>query len=221
MSISETYSGLYEFFHGDMYATVELKDIGDGWVSEWWVSRNLSEDLGVELLGYVRVPVFGDLKDDAKRRLGFIYEDIMGFVAGIAGGYGSVGAGNDVSTARKHAKAHMQVWSDVIPNVKRTEHTVVLYQLAVDFGVNNPAALIAEVEVLPSVRTVHDRLAHARRIGLLDSYGRGKIRNDYGHGSEDGSGSGSSSQEEEGGEFDLFSKTERGFKHRNSDGEWV
>ena len=221
MSISETYSGLYEFFEGDIYATVELKDIGEGWVSEWWVSRNFGGDLGVVLIGYVRIPVYGDLKDDAKRRLGFIYEDVVHFVADVAGGFGSVGAGGDVATARKHAKAHMQVWADVIPNAKRTEHTVVLYQLAVDFGVNNPAALIAEVQVLPSVRTVHDRLAHARRIGLLDSYGRGRVRSggyeDGDSSSEDGSSGGSFEEEELG----IFSKTERGYKHRNSDGEWV
>lgn len=215
---SETYSGLYEFFEGDLYATVELKDVGDGWVSEWWVSRNLRSDLGVQLLGYFRIPVFGELKEDAKRRLGFIYEDVVNFARDIAGGNGSVGAGGDVAVARKHAKAHMQVWSDVFPNVRKTEHTVLLYQLAVDFGVNNPAALIAEVEVLPSVRTVHERLAHARRIGLLDSYGRGRIRVGDGNSSaEDGSSSGSVAE----GEFDIFGKTELGFKHRNSDGDWV
>lgn len=216
MSLSETYSGLYEFFHGDFYATVELKDIGDGWVSEWWVSRNLRNDLGVELLGYVRVPVYGDLKDDAKRRLGFIYEDVVNFLGTVAGGFGSVGAGSDVASARKHAKAHLQVWNDVIGGTK-TGRTATMYLLAVDFGVNNPAALIAEVEVLPSVRTVHDRLAHARRIGLLDSYGKGRIRSGGDSSSEDEEGSGGGAE----GGFDIFGKTELGFKHRNSNGEWV
>lgn len=219
MPHGETYSGLYEFFEGHLYATVELKDIGDGWVSEWWVSRNIGGTYGVELLGYFRIPVFGELKEDAKRRLGFIYEDVVNFAASIAGGVGSVGAGGDVATARKHAKAHMQVWSDTVPNVKKTEHTVILYQLAVDFGVNNPAALIAEVEVLPSVRTVHDRLAHARRIGLLDSYGKGRTQRGGDSSGEDGYGGGSGQESE--GSFDIFGKTELGFKHRNSDGEWV
>lgn len=216
MSLSETYSGLYEFFHGDLYATVELKDIGDGWVSEWWVSRNLRNELGVELLGYVRVPVYGNLKEDAKRRLGFIYEDVFNFLGIVAGGFGSVGAGSDVASARKHAKAHLQVWNDVIGGTK-TGRTATMYLLAVDFGVNNPAALIAEVEVLPSVRTVHDRLAHARRIGLLDSYGKGRIRSGGDNSAEDGFDSGSFEEEESG----IFSRTERGYKHRNADGEWV
>jgi hypothetical protein len=216
MSISETYSGLYEFFHGDLYATVELKDTGDGWVAEFFVSRNLLNDLGVELLGYVRVPVYGEFKDDAVRRLGFIHEDVTNFLGAVAGGFGSVGAGNDVSGARKHCKAHLQMWNDVVGGTK-TGRTATMYLLAVDFGVNNPAALIAEVEVLPSVRTVHDRLAHARRIGLLDSYGKGRIRSGGDSSAEDEEGSGGGAE----GGFDIFAKTELGFKHRNSSGEWV
>lgn len=175
MSLSETYSGLYEFFLDDLYATVEVKESGDGWVSEWWVSRNLGSDLGVQLIGYVRVPVFGETKDDALRRLGFVYETVMAFVRDTAGGFGSVGTGNDVAGAKLHCKAHLQVWLDVVPTYNRTETTAMLYSLAVDFGVNNPAALIAEVEVI-GVRAVHERIAYARRIGLLDSYGKGRIR---------------------------------------------
>lgn len=209
MPHGETYSGLYEFFEGDLYATVELKDIGDGWVSEWWVSRNLRTELGVQLLGYFRIPVFGELKDDAKRRLGFIYEDVMNFARDIAGGVGSVGAGNDVAGARKHCKAHLQVWSDVISPVKKTEHTAVLYSFAVDFGVNNPAALIAEVEVV-GVRVIHDRIAHARRIGILDSYGKGLMQRPS-----------TDMDSESESDSSIFDSTPLGFKHRNSDGEWV
>lgn len=175
MPHGETYSGLYEFFEGNLYATVEVKESGDGWVSEWWVSRNLSGDLGVQLLGYFRIPVFGETQEDAKRRLGFIYEDVVNFARDIAGGFGSVGAGNDISTARLHCKSHLQVWRDIVPSYNKTETTAMLYSLAVDFGVNNPAALIAEVEVV-GVRAVHERLAYARRIGILDSYGRGRVR---------------------------------------------
>jgi hypothetical protein len=58
----------------------------------------------------------------------------------------------------------------------RVERTVILYELALQFNINNPAALIAQIETLPSVRTIHDRLAHARRIGLLDSPGKGNRR---------------------------------------------
>lgn len=216
MPHGETYSGLYEFFEGNLYATVELKDIGEGWVSEWWVSRKLDDGLGVQLLGYFRIPVFGEMKEHAKLRLGFIYEDVVNFAATVAGGLGSVGAGNDVAGARKHCKAHLQTWGDLLSGT-RTSRTADLYLFAVDFGVNNPAALIAEVEVV-GVRTIHERIAHARRIGILDSYGRG--RTSYGGDSSSEDGSSSRGFEEEGG-FDIFGKTELGFKHRNSDGEWV
>ena len=175
MPHGETYSGLYEFFEGYLYATVEVKESGDGWISEWWVSRKLDGDLGVTLLGCFRIPVYGETKEDAVRRIGFIYEDVVNFARDIAGGFGSVGAGNDVVGARKHCKAHLQVWSDSIPAIRKTEHTATLYSLALDFGVNNPAALIAEVEVI-GVRAVHERIAYARKLGILDSYGKGRLR---------------------------------------------
>lgn len=186
MPHGETYSGLYEFFEGNLYATVELVENGDGWVSEWWISRNVSGTYELQVLGSLRVPVYGDDKNLASRRISFIYEDVLNSVASWSGGVGFVGAGGDVVTARKHCKAHLQYWGEELPNANRTEHTAALYTFAVEFGVNNPAALIAEVEVLPSVRTVHDRIAYARRIGLLDSYGKGRIKgsNDNGNNEE-------------------------------------
>lgn len=205
MNTSELYSGLYEFFKGDLYATVDVVDRGDGWVATWWVSRNLRNNLGVELLGRFVFPVWGETKDDAVRRCSFIYEEVMDFASSISGGYGEVGNGGDVVNARRHCKAHLQVWIDVIGGTK-TARTADLYLLATSFGVNNPAALIAEVEVV-GVRAIHDRLNHARRIDLLDSYGKGRIRPEP-------------DVEEE---TDIFKSAPSplGFKHRNSAGEWV
>lgn len=175
MPHGETVSGLYEFFEGDRYATVELHNTGDGWVAEWWVSRNIVRSYELQVLGYLRLPVFGEDKEQAYRRLDFIYEELMNFMAFASGGVGDTGAGGDVISSRKHCKAHLQVWGDSLSAIKKTEHTAALYSFAVEFGVNNPAALIAEVEVV-GVRTVHDRIAHARRIGILDSYGKGRIK---------------------------------------------
>lgn len=175
MPHGETVSGLYEFFEGDRYATVQLHNTGDGWLSEWWVSRNISRTYELQVLGYVRLPIFGETKEQAYRRLDFIYEELMNFMAFASGGVGDTGAGGDVASARLHCKAHLQAWGDTLSSISKTEHTSALYSLAVEFGVNNPAALIAEVEVV-GVRTVHDRIAHARRIGLLDSYGKGRIK---------------------------------------------
>lgn len=176
MPHGETVSGLYEFMEGHLYATVELTDTGDGWVSEWWVSRNIAGSYELQLLGYLRIPIFGEDKKLASRRIHFIYEDVLNSIASWSGGVGDTGAKGDVVGARKHCKAHLQYWGEELVSANRTEHTAALYSFAVEFGVNNPAALIAEVEVLPSVRTVHDRIAYARRIGLLDSYGKGRIK---------------------------------------------
>ena len=151
-------------------------------MTEWWVSRNISGTYELQLLGVLRLPVYGKDKDEASRRIRFIYEDVVNSIASWSGGVGFVGAGGDVVSARKHCKSHLQVWGDELSAANKTEHTAALYSFAVEFGVNNPAALIAEVEVLPSVRTVHDRIAYARRIGILDSYGKGRIKNTNGNG---------------------------------------
>lgn len=185
MPHGETYSGLYEFMEGDLYATVELTNTGDGWVSEWWISRNVLGTYELMVLGYLRLPVFGETVKDASRRIHFIYEDVVKSVASWSGGVGDTGAGGDVVSARKHCKAHLQYWGDMLSAANKTEHTAALYSFAVEFGVNNPAALIAEVEVLPSVRTVHDRIAYARRIGILDSYGKGRIKSSNGNGNDE------------------------------------
>lgn len=216
MPHGETYSGLYEYLEGDFYATVDVVDRGDGWVSSWLVSRNLRNNLGVELLGRFVFPVWGETKADAVRRTGFIYEAVVNFASQVAGGEGLVGSGGDVADARRHCKAHLQYWLDVIGGTK-TSRTADLYLLAIAFGVSNPCALIAEVEVV-GVKTIHDRINHARRIGLLDSYGKGRIRSGGDSSSDDEEGSGSNAGAEG---FDIFGKTELGFKHRNSDGEWV
>lgn len=175
MPHGELYSGLYEFMEGYLYATVEVTKSGEGWITEWFISRKFDDDLGVTVIGYFRLPMFGEEEDDVKRRIGFIYEDVVNLARDVSGGSGSVGAGNDVKRARVHAKAHMQYWLDMGIGMTKTEQTAVMYALGVDFGVNNPAALIAEVEVV-GVRAIHERLAYARRIGLLSSHGRGRVR---------------------------------------------
>ena len=176
MPNGQTVSGLHEFMRSPLYATVELKNTGDGFVSEWWISRNEPGSYELQVLGYLRLPVFGETEEAATRRIGFIYGNIFELLEAVIGGVADTGAGGDVVSARRHCKAHLQWWSDVITPGSRTEHTASLYSLAVEFGVNNPAALIAEVQVLPSVRTVHDRIAYARRIGILDSHGKGRIK---------------------------------------------
>lgn len=175
MPHGELYSGLYEFMEGYLYATVEVVKSGEGWITEWWVSRKFEEDLGVTVIGYFRLPMFGETKDDVRRRIGFVYEDIVNLARDISGGVGSVGANGDVKRARAHAKAHLQYWLDMGIGLTKTERTASMYSLALDFGLSDPAALIAEVEVV-GVRAIHERLAYARRTELLDSYGRGRVR---------------------------------------------
>lgn len=206
MPHGETYSGLYEYLEGDFYVTVDVVDRGDGWVSTWLISRNLRNNLGVELIGRFVFPIWGETKVDAVRRTGFVYESVVNFAAEVGGGEGLIGNGGNVVDARRHCKAHLQYWTDVLGGTK-TSRTADLYLLAIAFGVSNPCALIAEVEVV-GVKSIHDRIAHARRIGILDSYGKGLMQKP-------------SSEDVEESDSSIFAPTPLGFKHRNSDGEWV
>lgn len=158
-----------------MYATVELSKSGDGYLAEVFCSRIFRESYELQLLGYVRIPVFGDDLSSAVRRISFIYEDVLESIASWSGGVGLTGSGGNVVAARKHCKAHLQTWGEELVSADKTKYTAALYSFAVECGVNNPAALIAEVEVV-GVRSIHDRIAYARRIGLLDSYGKGRIK---------------------------------------------
>lgn len=181
---ADTYSGLLQFETAEAYATVELTGSAGKWVSTWYCSVSSEDDYGnVELsvVGHLQLPVFGESRADAVRRCGFIAEEIISAMTygaeGAGTGTGLVGGGG--AGKGKHCRAHLQYWSEelgVVAENAKTERIVLLYCLAVDFGVNAPASLVADVEVLPSVRMVHDRIAYARRIGLLDSYGKGRVR---------------------------------------------
>jgi hypothetical protein len=165
---------LLEYRREDTFATVRVIPLAGGWASEWWLSRRFPKNVEVAVLGMFLIPVFGDDLDSVERRIRLMSDEVIDFSEWAYGGTAGVQVSSSELT-RLHAQKHMAEHRDALAITSATERTAVLYSLAVQFGVNNPAALIARVEVLPSVRTVHDRLAHARRIRLLDSPGKGKV----------------------------------------------
>lgn len=177
---------LLEFRNGRSYATVRVQKLDNGLSSEWWVSSMSGEDL--QLGGSVSIPLFGETLEDGERRCRLIADEVMDFMSWAGGGEAGVGGSAD-EYRRAHCKYHLSEWSSEMFVGSRTAKTADLYLLATQFNINNPAALIAQVEGLSSVRTVHERLAHARRIGLLDSPGKGNIRkkdgNKDGYGTDD------------------------------------
>lgn len=167
--------GLLKFSHGRDFATVHIQKLDLGLSSEWWVSHNLGHE--VRLSGSLRIPLMGNDVEDGARRAGFIAAEVMESVS-YFGAHGDAGVGGAADVVRRaHCRDHLFAALEGLDiNLSATERTVALYRFALQFNVPNPAALIAQVEGLPSARTVHDRLVYARKIGLLDSPGRGKRR---------------------------------------------
>lgn len=164
---------LLEFRDERSYASVRIQKLDNGLSSEWWVSSNSGEDL--QLGGCVSIPLFGETVEDGERRCRLIADEVLEFMSWAGGGEAGVGGSAD-EYRRAHCRNHLAEWSERMYSGSRTAKTADLYLLATQFNINNPAALIASVEGLQSVRTVHERLAHARRVGLLDSPGKGNIR---------------------------------------------
>jgi len=164
---------LLEFRTERGYASVRVQKLDNGLTSEWWVSHNSGTEIRVGAC--LNIPLFGETLSDGERRCRLMAEEVIDF-ASWAGGGGAGVAGSSDEYRRAHAKKHLLEQKDFLGAMSATEYTAVLYSFALQFNINNPAALIAQVEVLPSVRTIHDRLAHARRKGLLDSPGKGNKR---------------------------------------------
>jgi hypothetical protein len=164
---------LLEYRNERSYASVRIQKLDAGLSSEWWVSSMSGEDL--QLGGSISIPLFGETLEDGERRCRLIAEEVMEFMSWAGGGEAGVGGSAD-EYRRAHCRNHLAEWSEALYVSSVTAKTADLYLLATQFNINNPAALIAQVEGLSSVRTVHERLAHARRIGLLDSPGKGNIR---------------------------------------------
>ena len=162
-----------EYTKGRDYASIRLLKTATGWASEWIVSRNYGDYIRV--LGLFEIPVFGEEYLDAERRCRLMADEVLDF-ASWAGGVesGLLSAGDEYR--RAHCRNHLFTHVEGLGRMSVTERTAVLYTFALQFNINNPAALIASVEGLSSVRTIHDRLAHARRIGLLESPGKGKMQ---------------------------------------------
>lgn len=156
----------------DAVITAEVVPSGDGFVADTWVSllyRN-----GPVAVAHLTLAVLGDNEAWASQRTRFILSDILQMSLKLAGGYGAPHV--EGSAPVEHAQLHMEQHYRRIEELFETplEETVALYELLSSFHIHNPAVLIAEQMGVKSVRTVHDRLATARKQGLLTTYGRGR-----------------------------------------------
>lgn len=167
---------LLKFRHLDSFATVRVLKLDNGLSTEWWISHNLGENIHV--VAQMFIPVLGFDVSDAERRCALIAEDVMEFASWAGNGEAGVPGTSDDSR-RAHCLAHLQEHLERLElsgMETKVNKTVALYRLAVEFNINNPGALIAQAEGIETVKTIHERLNYGRRLGLLDSPGKGSRR---------------------------------------------
>jgi hypothetical protein len=154
----------------NLYATVELVDVGDGFSCEFWVSGKYGDDL--RLLGCFSFPIYGFNEDEARRRVEYLRELVFDFSEHVMGGSGAIHTRIDAYKRQEIAKKHIDKWW-AEADVKNIETLAAFYNLMCEFKLKNPAVVLAELYGIP-VRTMHDRLAGARGMRLIKEVGRGK-----------------------------------------------
>lgn len=166
---------LLKFRSEGVFASVKVIPLDYGTCSEWWVSHNSGGNLLV--IGNFMIPILADRVADAERKCAMLADGVMEFAVWSGNGLAGVPGSSD-GDRRGHCLVHLQEHFEVLERAGgvAVERTCALYRLALGFNINNPAALIAQAEGLGSVKTVHERLAYGRRLGLLNSPGKGRRR---------------------------------------------
>ena len=167
---------LLKYRFGESFATAKVVPLDSGNCIEWWVSHNSEGNLRV--VGNFLIPILGFTVSEAEQRCGHIAQGVVEFAVWAGNGVSGVPGSSDEGR-RAHCFAHLQenYGTLELSGVSgAVEKTCALYLLALGFNINNPAALIAQAEGLSSVKTVHERLAYGRKLGLLTSPGKGKRR---------------------------------------------
>lgn len=166
---------LLEYHLGDSFATVRVIPLDSGNCTEWWISHNSEGNLHVT--GNFMIPVLGSTVVDVERRCSLIAQGVVEFAIWVGNGESGVPGASD-EARRAHCLAHLREHASRFGGSgnRKVDTTVELYRLALGFNINNPASLIAQAEGLGSVKTVHERLNYGRRLGLLDSPGKGSRR---------------------------------------------
>lgn len=147
--------------------TADVHKESDGYVCEWWVSGNFEGSLHV--MGTMRFPILGETEDEARRRCGFLLEDVLYISQVFYGGEGLIGKvipDRDKRTklAIMHLAGH---WKEVSAGLSVLERTAEEYKFLRQFGISNVAQVIREVEGVESIRTVHERIFLAKQKKLI------------------------------------------------------
>ena len=171
MTIPETGDSLTLGYDGDLTTSIDLTDTGNGFVSEWAVTRKLGND--IQLIAFYSFPIFGANGKQALMRSVDTYKEVLSFAARTSGGLATPLKHILVSHMDKHAEAHLaRYWLDSA-SMTKTERTAMFYDMLTQFEHPAPARVLADKEGIPA-RTIHTRVAQARKKGLLPETTQGK-----------------------------------------------
>jgi hypothetical protein len=143
--------------------TADVRKEGDGYSCEWWVSGNFGGSL--QVMAVMNFPIYGLNEDEARQRAGFLLEDVLYIAKTFYGGDGEVGniipnSKKRVALAMMHLAGH---WRDMSVGLSTIERTAEEYKFLKQFGISNVAQIIANLEGVASVRTIHERIFLAKQ----------------------------------------------------------
>lgn len=143
--------------------TADVRKEGNGYSCEWWVSGNFMGSL--QVMAVMNFPIYGLNEDEARQRAGFLLEDVLYIAKTFYGGDGEVGniipdSKKRVALAMMHLAGH---WRDMSIGLSTIERTAEEYKFLKQFGISNVAQIIANLEGVSSVRTIHERIFLAKQ----------------------------------------------------------
>lgn len=147
--------------------TADVRKEGDGYICEWWLSGNFGGSL--QVMGVMRFPIHGENETEARQRAGFLLDDVFYIGQMFYGGEGVVGSiipekEKRVGLAMMHLAGH---WKDMSFGLSVIERTAEEYKFLKQFGISNIAQVIANIEGISSIRTIHERIFLAKQKKLI------------------------------------------------------
>ena len=158
---------------GNYVSTGTVLEFPNGFAVDWWVSF-FTPDSMIRVVGHVSLPITARTYLGAVETAKNLSESVLSFVSDTWSG-DSVPFPGEVSP--EEIVDHMAEHYDTLATleVSEFETTAALYALLSEFRTQNPAVVLAEFLKVSSVRTIHDRVARARKDGLLPSPGQGRV----------------------------------------------
>lgn len=159
--------------------SVEFKKVTGRIVSDWWVSR-LEQKGHFSLVLHLELILNAQSERNALPEVEELIDSVVlklarrtGVITNTASFITKLDKSRAFSLATTHLLAHRSYSNESNSSTSLVLKTSREYELAVQFGVSNPAALIASLDST-SVKAIQRRIYLARQQGALESFGQGR-----------------------------------------------